>query len=209
MTTLSCPSCGANVDFRSKSSVFAVCSFCKSTLIRHDMDLEMIGKMSEIQDELTPLQIGTTGDYNGRKFEIVGRLKVAYEDGFWNEWYALFPDSREAWLAEAQGFYALCFSVEGLEAPDPAEVKVGATLAIGAHGAFTVEDMREVQCQYSEGELPMNAAKGRASLSVDLTANDYQMGTIEYAADDVRVFIGGYVEFDDFKFSNLRKIDGW
>jgi hypothetical protein len=209
MLTLSCPSCGANVDFRSKASVFAVCSFCKSTLVRHDMNLENIGKMSEIQDDLTPLQLGTTGNYDGKKFEIIGRLRIAYEDGFWNEWYALFGGDKTGWLAEAQGFYAMCFSVSAIGVPSREKMVPGAKLSLDQEENFEIEDVRNVVCKYSEGELPVNAVNGRQSLSVDLTAPGSKMGTIEYAEREIRMFFGYYQEFDDFGFANLRHIDGW
>jgi len=212
--SLSCPSCGATVPFKSKASVFAVCSYCRSTLVRHDMDLEAVGKMAELQDDLTPLQIGTTGKYKGKAFEIIGRMKVSYDDGFWNEWYLYFAEGKhkEGWLAEAQGFYAVCFEVDESVAPprnDASTLQPGRLIEFKNNGFFEIEDIREVKCQVSEGELPVNAPKGRESLSVDLTGPDTQMATIEYAKDEIRVFAGGYQDFDDFKFHNLREIEGW
>jgi hypothetical protein len=173
------------------------------------MDLENLGKMSEIQDELTPLQLGTKGFYDGKQFEIIGRLRIAYDDGFWNEWYALFEGDKCGWLAEAQGFYAMCFSVNAIGAPAREKMKPGATLSLDKEEEYEIEDVREVECSYSEGELPVNAVSGRKSLSVDLTAPGGKMGTIEYAGKEIRLFFGYYIEFDDFKFSNLRHIDGW
>ena len=130
MLSLNCPSCGAAVNFQSKASVFAVCSFCKSTLVRQDIDLKAIGKMSELQDDLTPFQVGTTGMFFQEKFELVGRLKIPYQDGFWNEWYALFGDGKEAWLAEAQGFLGLCFPVADWQPPDLSELFNGRLLGV-------------------------------------------------------------------------------
>jgi hypothetical protein len=76
------------------------------------------------------------------------------------------------------------------------------------HGHFQVEDIRKVHCIFSEGELPVNAAQGRRSNSVDLVGANQKMATIEYA-DTVRAFVGTYQDFDEFKFDNLRRIDGW
>ncbi|MBX9685795.1 MAG: DUF4178 domain-containing protein [Candidatus Obscuribacterales bacterium] len=212
MITLSCPACGASVNFHSKASVFAVCSFCKSTLVRHDMDLEKLGLMSELQDEMTPFQVGTAGVFGKKPFEIVGRLRIKYADGFWNEWYCFFSDGREGWLAEAQGFYAMCFPVSEKESginsgiPRP---QVGKIMVIKPHGEFVVDDIHDVTCIYSEGELPMNAASGRRSTSVDLRGVNLKMATIEFAEDCTRIFVGEYKEFDEFKFTRLREIDGW
>jgi len=82
-------------------------------------------------------------------------------------------------------------------------------LELGKEGYFEVEDKRDVDCLYSEGELPMNAMRGRRSTSVDLTGPDNRMGTIEYAENETRVFVGRYQEFDEFDFKHLRRIDGW
>ena len=42
-----CPACGAPVELKSAAAVMAVCSFCKSTLLRDGETLSDIGKMSE------------------------------------------------------------------------------------------------------------------------------------------------------------------
>ena len=211
MIKLSCPSCGAEIKFLSKASVFAVCSFCKSTVVRHDMNLDLLGKMGELQAEMTPIQIGTQGYFNEQLFDVIGRLRVSYDQGFWNEWYTIFPDGREGWLAEAQGFFAMCFPIRSadMKLPDPMDVVAGDNVLIPGHGLFKIDDVRDVVCKYSEGELPMQAAKGRESRSVDLRGGSNRMATIEYASDCTRVYVGSYQEFDLFKFKHLREIDGW
>jgi hypothetical protein len=209
MLELACPACGAPVAFKSRASVFAVCSFCKTSAVRNDMNLEAVGKIADLQYELTPFQVGTTGMYDGKNFEIIGRLKVAYDDGFWNEWYALFGGDQTGWLAEAQGFLAMCFELDDIrDIPSLDVVSIGKLINLSPNGYLQVEDMRRVHCIYSEGELPMAAAQGRRSMSVDLIGDNLKMGTIEYG-DNVRVYAGRYQDFDAFTFQNLRRIDGW
>lgn len=212
MLKLACPSCGAEVRFLSKASVFAVCSFCKSTLVRQDMDLKKTGIMADLQDDLTPLQVGTTGTYDGKRFEILGRLKIGYSEGFWNEWYVLFSGKEEAWLAEAQGFYAVCFPLEMdySKVLNPRTIiSPGQPLKLGKMGIFKIEDIRSVTCLFSEGELPIDAAQGRESQSIDLTGSNNQMATVEQTSDSIRIFCGTYQDFDEFNFQYLRHIDGW
>ncbi|MBX9669970.1 MAG: DUF4178 domain-containing protein [Candidatus Obscuribacterales bacterium] len=173
------------------------------------MDLESIGKMAELQFEITPFQIGTTGMYDNRKFEIIGRLKVAYHDGFWNEWYTIFGGDDTGWLAEAQGFLGMCFAHNDTsQMPSVETVQPGKLIEIKPNGYYEVEDIRRVHCIFSEGELPMNAVQGRRSTSVDLAGANGKMATIEYG-ETVRVYTGLYQEFDDFTFQNLRRLDGW
>jgi len=193
----------------SKASVFAVCSYCQSSLVKQGLDLEAIGKISELHDDLTPIQIGTTGVLSGDTFEVIGRLKVAYEDGFWNEWFTIGHQGLVGWLAEAQGFYALCFPVTDVAMPDKSAIQPGRKVSFGPFGYYEIEDIHEVTCMYSEGELPINAVQGRKSLSVDLTSDEGGMATIEYANQETRAYRGAYQDFDAFQFKNLRPIDGW
>lgn len=212
---ISCPACGAEVEFRSRASVFGVCSFCNSSIVRTDMNVETIGKMSEMPQDMSPLQLGVRGKFQNKSFEIVGRQKIGWAQGTWNEWYVLFDDGRDGWLADAQGFYMLSFQIrEGL-GPLPAakDVKVGGLVTL-QDKTFSVDDQREVVCSASEGELSVRSPQGRRSLSVDLKGPGNEFANIDYPIEksdpqDIRVFIGAYGDFEDFKFTNLREFDGW
>ena len=207
---LGCPACGAEVDFKSRSAVFAVCSYCNSTLVRHDLDLEAIGKMAELPPDMSPLQVGTRGSYDGKRFELLGRLKIAWEDGTWNEWYALFDDGQEGWLAEAMGFFMVSFPKPlPPRLPEGDTLKVGQQLELAPQQRFSVDDLKQATCVGSEGELPFPAPQGRESLSVDLSGPEETFANLEYAADGTRLYMGRYVDFDDLKLSNLRELDGW
>ena len=203
-----CPACGAEVVFRSSISVSAVCPYCDSLLLRRGQDLEDMGKVAKLPEDMSLIQIGSSGKYQGSNFQIVGRLRVGWSDGFWNEWYALFDDGREGWLAEAQGNFMMTFRVETPKDLWPvAKMYPGAKVKIGKE-TLSVTDTKKCVCVGAEGELPILAAKGRESTSVDLQYGD-SFGTIEYAGDETRVFVGAYVELDAMKMMNLRELHGW
>src|SRR5215470_2643947 len=109
MVKVSCPSCGAPVTFQSTFSILAVCEHCNSTLIRHDINVEDIGKMAALQVDGSPLQLGVRGEYKGVSFSVIGRIQLRYDRGIWNEWHLMFNDGRSGWLGEAQGIYAVSF----------------------------------------------------------------------------------------------------
>jgi predicted RNA-binding Zn-ribbon protein involved in translation (DUF1610 family) len=207
---LSCPSCGADVEFKSKASVFGVCPFCASTLVRHDINLETLGKMAELPPDVSPLQVGTRGRYENSSFEIVGRLKVKWAEGSWNEWFALLDDGTQGWLGEFQGFYTMSFQVEGATGiPPVGSLKPGVKVTVGK-SQYQVDDIREIVCQGSEGELPFRAVKGRKSVSVDLGGQGETFASMDCSDDEgVLLYVGRYVDFDKFKFQSLREIDGW
>jgi predicted RNA-binding Zn-ribbon protein involved in translation (DUF1610 family) len=211
MKKFPCPSCGAEVPFKSSISVYAVCSYCGAMLVRRDLDIENLGKQAQLPEDMSPFQIGTLGVFEGSTFELVGRMRIGWKEGFWNEWYALFNDGREGWLAEAQGFLMMSF-----RAPPPGvlpkrdRLSPGYSFAVEKLGLFEVDDMKDTECVGSQGELPLQAAAGRKSLSVDLSGPENRFAAIEYSAAGERFFVGRYVEFNDMKFTNLRELnDDW
>lgn len=208
MLKIPCPSCGAPVQFISKATVFAVCEHCNSTLLRQDLKVEHVGQMAVLQDDNSPLQLHTVGYFQNKRFEIIGRVQKTWEAGFWNEWYLYFDGVKEGWLAEAQGFYMVSFASSATEVPARAEIITGAEIKIDSIN-FTVDDIKDVHCTYSQGELPLKAVHGSLSRSVDLSGPDNAFACIDYSDDGTRVYVGAYQEFSQFRFSNLRQIDGW
>src|SRR3981081_310847 len=98
-----------------------VCEHCRSMVVRKDLNVETLGVMAELPPDLSPLQIGTRGEWNGRGFELLGRIRVEWELGSWNEWYAEFAGGVEGWLAEAQGFYMVSFETKDDKIPKKPE----------------------------------------------------------------------------------------
>src|SRR3990167_7432952 len=100
-----CPGCGAPVEFRSAQSTHAVCGYCQSTVVRNGDVLSRIGKMAELFDDHSPLQLFANGQYQKRNFTLIGRLQYKTAEGTWAEWNAMFDDGQSGWLAEDNGAY--------------------------------------------------------------------------------------------------------
>ena len=205
----SCPSCGAKVVFRSSASILAVCEYCKSTLVRHDVNLEDVGKMADLKADGSPMQLGAQGRYQGIHFAAVGRIQYRFDRGLWNEWYLTFDDQRAGWLGEARGSYAVSF-VSQVAEPIPAfdSLQAGQRLTLGRRG-FEVVDLERARCIAGEGELPFRVAAGYDAPVADLQGPGRAFATIDYSEDHPLVFVGEYVEFDPLGLSGLRELDGW
>jgi len=204
-----CPACGGELKFQSMATVFAVCSYCRSMVTRTDVDVEKIGEMAVLPADMSPLQIGTSGVYNRKTFYLVGRLKQQWDGGTWNEWYACFDDGTSGWLAEAQGQWMMSFPLEPTPAvPDHTKLRIGDPVP-AAKVVYTVRDRRIAHCAGAEGELPFPAPVGRKCISVDVSAEPDLFGTIDYGPEGVSFYTGKYLEFEEFKFQNLRQLDGW
>jgi hypothetical protein len=202
-----CPSCGAEVVFKSRFSIMGVCEYCSSTIVRHDQNLEDMGKMSEIGEDMSPLQIGSTGIYEKKSFEIIGRQKAIYNNGSWNEWYIIFGDGKEGWLAEAQGFYMVSFEKEDHKFRY-SDQKPGEVVTIG-NVKFFIDDIKEIVYKGVEGELPKTTFFDSKATSIDLSAPNNEFCNVLIQSDKTYMYLGKYIDFDDLKFKNLRELDGW
>ncbi len=204
-----CPQCGAPVPFRSSIAVSAVCEHCRSVVVRKDFAVESFGTMAELPPDLSPLQLGTKGHWNGRAFVLVGRLRLHWQEGSWNEWCADFGNGTLGWLAEAMGFFMVSFAhssaeVERLSEPPPA----GASLRL-AGDTWTVTDVKKARCVAAEGELPFPVMPDAIRLGIDLTGRKGEFGSIELTEAGNAFFVGEYAQFEDLNFTELRGVPGW
>jgi hypothetical protein len=201
------------VQFRS-AAPYAVCPYCQSLLVRSEATLESIGKVAEVPDDFSPLQLNVSGLFDDRRFTLIGRIRKAWDQGSWSEWCALFDDQRLGWLAEAQGDLVMTFERDLKSfAPAPSKgqlnrVTPGESFTIDKR-RFTVTDKKSVVCLGAEGELLSSPPKSVSMLSIDVRGPGIEFGTIEVSDEAITVFTGRFVEFTECRFSGLRALEGW
>ena len=203
MQQTSCPGCGAPVQFKSAASVMAVCEFCKTTLLKEASSIRNLGKMSEVLEDFSPLQIGTSGTFAGKSFSLIGRIQLRYSEGFWNEWYALFDDGSTGWLADGSGQFTLTFpkTVNGA-LPLFDKLVPGNFLHLGGV-SFATSDVRTAQCTGGQGELPFKVGAGYQARVADFRADD-QFLTLDYSEPTTRLYVGQAVALAALKPQLLR-----
>lgn len=175
-----CPNCGAEVEFRSAASAFAVCSFCRSTIVRDGDALRKIGESAELFDDHSPLQLGASGRMQGAAFTLVGRLQYRYAEGTWNEWHALFDNGRSGWLSEDNGRYVLAFD-QPLQAaaPDPTSLRPGQQQIVNGQ-PWSVASVSAAKLIAAQGELPVKPNTERGFVVSDLRSTRDEVGTLDY-----------------------------
>lgn len=174
-----CPNCGAPVEFRSATSASAVCSYCRSTLVRDGDALRRIGRSAELFDDHSPLRLGAAGRWQGVGFTLVGRLQFAYDGGTWNEWHALFDNGRGGWLSEDNGAYVLAFDAPlPADAPAPDGLEPGEQRTVGGQ-PWQVASRQRVRLQAAEGELPAPPRLGAEGWVADLRNTRGEVATLD------------------------------
>lgn len=205
MLKANCPNCGGEIEFKSKTTLLNVCSYCRSNVIRMDQDLAVIGEQAELQQDMSPLQIGSFGKYKKKSFQVLGRQVMKWSDGRWSEWYIMFNDGSGAWIAEAQGEFYLNFL-----SSDENEFDHRTPQAFTYKGSYFQEvDRKEVICEGSEGELPFKVFQGVKSVVTDYTNGEGGFATIEKVDGEILIHVGEVTTLKDLQMKNLRVFHGW
>ena len=203
-----CPGCGAPVDFRSAQSTHAVCGFCRSTVVRDGEVLRRLGKMAELFNDHSLLQLGAGGRYEGLGFALVGRLQVRYSAGVWTEWQAVFDDGSTGGLSEDNGAYVFSRPTSlQREVPAAAQFRVGATTAVSGK-LYAVTFNESVALVSAQGELshlpPLNQPFDTVELRSQGDASGGEVLSIDYGGGPPTLSLGRAVLLDDLQMTGLR-----
>jgi hypothetical protein len=208
MQQLSCPSCGNPVPFASQATAYAVCDACNSVVVKQGMDLQRVGEAAALQEDGSPLQLGSSGVFQKIPFDIIGRIQVQYPFGFWNEWFAMFSNGNHGWLGEAQGNFFVSFQTPAeKQLPTFRELSRGDRLELGGR-VYVVTQKQQAVVLGGEGELPF-LKSGYETEVVDLRSETTAGASLDYSENPPLVFLGEYVDFDALALKNLRDIEGW
>ena len=203
--TAPCPGCGAPVGFLSAQSTHAVCSFCRSTVVRDGATLARIGKVAERFEDFSPLQLLARGSWQARPFTLVGRLQYRGASGAWTEWHCLFDDGALGWLGEDNGGYVLAFPASAnRELPGPERFRVGATTAVNGK-SYQVTSNEQVALVAAEGELPKLPPLSTPFAVVELRSPDNEVLSIDYGTQPPEVARGRPVAIEELQFTGLRQ----
>jgi len=203
-----CPNCGAKIVFRWSSSVQTVCEYCKSILVRADVDLKKVGQVADLPPDGSPIQLNTEGIYRSKSFVVVGRIVYEYDQGAWNEWHVMMNDGTSAWLSDAQQEYAFSFSTKAPNLPAAAKVDVGQQFDWQGH-RYTVSVITPAHFRGVEGELPFQYWDKDEVTFIDLRSETGKFATLDYSDPEPALYLGEFVEFEQLKLKNLRSFEGW
>lgn len=172
--------------------------------------LQRIGKMAELFDDHSPLQLQASGTWNGQSFTLLGRLQYKYGEGTWTEWHAVLIDGSSAYLSEDNGAYVFTTAQAVQREMPPAErFRVGATTAINGK-SFTVASNQSVALIAAQGELPRLPVLGASFAMVELRSQAVdakgvgEVLSVDYSRQPPGVSMGKSVLLEDLKLTGLK-----
>jgi Domain of unknown function (DUF4178) len=203
-----CPNCGAKIIFQWSSSVQTVCTYCKSVLVRTDLDLTKIGQVADLPPDISPVQLNTEGLYRNKSFVVIGRILYEYDQGGWNEWHFITNDGANGWLSDAQEEYAVSFSVPNQKLPQRSDLQPGEQFSWNGQ-TYTLSVITNAHFRGVEGELPFKFWDKGDMVFADLRTQSKNFATLDYSDEQPALYLGEFVDFDELKLKNLRTFEGW
>jgi hypothetical protein len=202
MTSATCPSCGGNLVITAQTSKMVTCSYCGMISYLNAGNLAMIGQKSFLVDYGSMLKIGKKGKIKDMDFHVIGRLRIDYEDGFFDEWY-LNTSQGTKWLSEDEGKFVLFY--KSMELTDSSifrllQTKVGSTFPFNNSYLFITEKSH-AKINGGEGELPFPIEPNQKADFVDAIANK-ELYSFEFLPQTVELHIGNYLDINDIKIFN-------
>ena len=172
--------------------------------MRSGEKLARVGKMAELFDDHSPLQLMASGTWNKKPFTLIGRLQYKYGEGTWTEWVAILPDGSNAYLSEDNGAYVFTVPQAIQRAmPDASVFKVGGTTTLNGK-SFSVASNTTVSLLSAQGELPHLPALGTPFSMVELRSADGEVLSIDYGTQPPQLAMGRSVQLEDLKLSGLK-----
>ncbi len=205
-----CPQCGAPVELRWAQAVQTTCPYCRSVLVRHDLELAKVGTVAELPSLPSPIQLGTEGRWGSASFVVVGRIVYEYERGGWSEWHFVTNEGKSGWLSDAQLEYAVTFLADpkGQLPADHADLQRRGALRVGGK---SLELLTVTRARYRgvEGELPFEYWDKEEVVFADFRGTDGAFATADYTERPPLLFVGELVDYDALALRNVVQFEGW
>ena len=204
-----CPSCGAPVEFKSGQSIVVICEYCRSAIARTDRELKDLGKVAELVETGSPLDVGLRGKWKDVPFELTGRAQLGHEmGGQWDEWYATFSNGWLGWLAEAQGRFYITFQYpipEGAQVPSFDQLQLGQQVpGLPWPTPMMVAETGRATALGAKGEIPYLLTPGETYYYADLSGINNSFGTLDYNQSPPLVFLGQQVTLAELGITTTR-----
>ncbi len=203
MQNMTCSSCGAPLEVKNQFIRSITCRFCGSTYMVSGSDtLDAVGKMPSLADYPSRLNVGARGEIHGRAFSVIGRVRYAYAEGFWEEWQIVWDDGAPPdWLEEDEGYWTVYRRdrVRGAIPPYD-QVKVGQSVTINNKSVFITEK-RTARVAGSEGQfssvLPLTGTFGY----IQGTSTENPV-SVNYWTDEIELSVGQDLEHNEIKIKS-------
>ncbi|MFK7987729.1 MAG: DUF4178 domain-containing protein [Sandaracinaceae bacterium] len=177
---------------RSPAAVLAVCEHCQTAVHWQPNGAAAAGTQASLSEGFTRLYRGATGQLDGERLEVLGRVRYRTEQAFWDEWFVRLGET-DAWVTEDD--HALSLQVPADLGALPPLVGLTAGTRFSVDGkAFEVDEVGEATCVGISGELPAAILTGEVYRFIDASSLDGSMSLgVELDDEPPTAFLGRWL----------------
>lgn len=192
LPVVQCSTCGGQTELINRFVQVVVCSWCDQTLVLEGDAFRADGKTPRLQDLFASLATGAAGELDGRGFRVAGRIRFAWDRGYWDEWALQMDDGALAWLHEDEGELSLLSPAASAVGVDLDAARVGGRIPVEGGDAM-VREKRVGRIEGGEGQIPRGVRFGQPFLYVDATRQG-RLWMFERCGERVELFTGARID---------------
>lgn len=203
---ISCPACGVAVASVSAHTRSMQCPHCGNWIYLSGSGWSSAGSFAHALDAPSMLRVGRSGTLSvgagtARNLTVAGRLRLAYDGGYWDEWWLEFDDGIHQWLEEDDGRYKLHSTVSlSAGSTQVKSATVGSQLMLDGKNWFVTERL-DARLAGSEGSLPVAVQPDEPIICLDLMGSGEKL-SLEASDLDVSITRSEKIAGSLFKWHN-------
>lgn len=203
----SCPGCQKPVSFVNPHTQLLVCTQCGSVLARTSEQTVSARPLGTVLKKQSGIQPGTRGQWEGKRFTVLGCCRCWFEESVFNYWTIAWEDKSVGWLAESYGLYYI------MEPVKPENYLNIGTLQRSSPGSLKellpgnefILDKKQVTLSWeAEGELFMPFHPSRFIVFDYSSPSGEQMTILVFSDEDLQSFKVYPADLDHLYLEDLR-----
>lgn len=210
---INCTNCAAAIEVPGGRSVETkVCEYCGAQLDLTTAEAAVLGQNPQDYDPQFTFAVGQAGTFEGKPYEVAGRMLYEDDEGYQAREYLLFnPDAGYLWLAEEKGHFVLNKPTQAAPNRDPFSMKPKQKVKVG-NDSFQFYEAGYTTMIWVDGALPWQARSGDMFQYADLIAPPKMFG-VETDGNEVEYFLGEYMApkavFAAFNITDRQPPKAW
>ena len=141
-------------------------------MVLRDEKLQSNGTQSRLAQGYSRFYSGAVGTVGDVRFQVLGRVRYAFANGFWDEWYIKHEDGTGFWITEDN----YSFAIQRLHnLPDPLmplkHYKIGDDITVDGRD-YQVSEIGKAECLGIEGEVPKEILATESYMYIDAISYD-------------------------------------
>jgi hypothetical protein len=201
------------IDVKLQNPDFVVCRHCRKILKMNGFGFVNTGSVSKMPHDMSPFEVGMEGDWNGKKFQIVGRKRYFFESGYYrNHWVILFANGTISWLTDSYGFYGIVSQIPfQLPSSRLAQAAPDSQMTLHDGNKYVIDCISSLISLDIEGEIPESQIQFSSLISLEFSYQNRLMAIVDWIGGAEQIYYQGQmVKYEDFLFKQpARSMKDW